>query len=391
MHSHPPAGLSRWLMLLIAFSTGIAVASNYYPQPLLHTIAEEFGLSYASAGSVVTTAQLSYAAGLILLVPLGDLYERRKLIVSMTLLAALGLTLSALSTSLPLLLLGTAMTGLFSVVAQVLLPFAATLAAPAERGRVIGTVMSGLLLGILLARTVAGGLSALGDWKTVYWLAAVMMVLTAAALACALPRHQESAGLSYPRLLASVALLFVTEPLFRLRTVLGGLSFALFAMLWTPLAFLLAAPPYEYSDAVIGLFGLAGAAGTLAANLAGRLADGGKTGLAISIGLIALVCSWVPLAFAESSLLALLGGVLLLDLAVQLCHVSNQNVVYKLRPEARNRINAGYMTGYFIGGSLGSLVSTALFEHYGWTGVCFAGTGLALVALLIWHRYRHHE
>lgn len=389
MQAQPAAGISRWLILLIAFATGIAVASNYYPQPLLHTIAEEFGLSYAKAGIVVTTAQLSYAAGLILLVPLGDMFERRGLIVSMTLLAALGLVLSALSTSLPLLLLGTAMTGLFSVVAQVLVPFAATLAAPAERGRVIGTVMSGLLLGILLARTVAGGLSAIGDWKTVYWLAAGLMVLTALALARALPRYRETAGLSYPRLLVSVAGLFRDEPLFRQRTLLGALSFALFAMLWTPLAFLLAAPPYEYSDAVIGLFGLAGAAGTLAANLAGRLADGGKVGLATRIGLIVLLLSWLPLAFAQSSLTALLAGVLLLDLAVQLCHVSNQNVVYKLRPEARNRLNAGYMTGYFIGGSLGSLSSAALFEQYGWTGVSVAGAGVALLALLVGHRHRH--
>jgi predicted MFS family arabinose efflux permease len=378
--------LSRWLILLMAVSTGIAVASNYYPQPLLHTIAQRFGLSFSTAGIIVTTAQLSYAAGLILLVPLGDLFERRRLIVSMTLVAACGLAVSALAPNLPLLLLGTAITGLFSVVAQVLVPFAATLAAPEERGKVVGTVMSGLLLGILLARTVAGALSSLGDWRTVYACAAVAMVLTALALWRALPRYRQSAGLSYPRLLASVGTLFVEEPVFRLRTVLGALGFSLFAMFWTPLAFLLAKPPYGFSDGVIGLFGLAGAAGALAASAAGRLADRGKGALATTIGLSVMTLAWLPLAFAQSSLLLLTLGVLLLDLAVQLSHVSNQNVVYKLRPEARNRLNAGYMMGYFLGGSCGSLASAALYQHFGWRGVCTAGICIGLLALAIWLR-----
>jgi len=382
VETHAP--LSRWQVLLMAFATGVAVASNYYAQPLLHTIAESLGISFARAGMLVTAAQLSYGLGVILLVPLGDMFERRRLIVVMSLLSAAGLVISALSQQFLWLVVGTALTGLFSVVAQVLVPFAATLARPEERGRVVGVMMSGLLLGILLARTVAGALSSLGDWRTVYWMAAGAMVLTTLALYRTLPRFHEHAGLGYFALLRSIGTLFAQEPVFRLRTLLGALSFAMFAIFWTPLAFLLAAEPYHYSDATIGLFGLVGAAGTLAAGIGGRLSDRGKAGLATTVALVLLAASWLPLGFSAHSLVALLVGVIVLDLAAQLLHVSNQNVVFALRPEARNRLNAGYITGYFVGGALGSLVSAQMYQRFGWTGVCLAGASVAAVALLAW-------
>ncbi|WP_455921519.1 MFS transporter [Pseudomonas putida] len=376
--------LSRALILLMSIATGLTVASNYYAQPLLHTIAGQLGLNTASAGSIVITAQLSYGAGLFLLVPLGDLLEQRRLIVGMTLLSAAGLLLSAFAANLPLLLLGTAITGLFSVVAQVLVPMAASLASPEHRGRVVGTLMSGLLLGILLARTAAGLVSSLAGWRAIYLLAALLLALCALALALSLPRRQQSAGLRYPQLLASVLTLFVEEPVLRLRALLGLLTFCLFGLFWTPLAFVLSAPPYGYSDAVIGLFGLAGAAGALAASAAGRLADRGKGGLATLIGLAALLAAWLPLAFAGQSLWALLLGVLVLDLAVQLVHVSNQNAVYALRPQARNRLNAGYITCYFIGGALGSTLGAQLYSRFGWVGIVCAGVLLSTLALMIW-------
>ncbi len=378
----PP--LSRALILLMAIATGLTVASNYYAQPLLHTIAAQLGLSTGSAGTIVITAQLSYGAGLFLLVPLGDLLEQRRLIVSMTLLSATGLLISAFAHSLPLLLLGTALTGLFSVVAQVLVPMAASLARPEHRGRVVGTLMSGLLLGILLARTAAGLASSLADWRAIYLLAAALLTLCAIALALSLPRRHQAVGLSYPQLLGSVLRLFVEEPVLRLRALLGLVSFCLFGLFWTPLAFLLAAPPYGYSDGVIGLFGLAGAAGALAASAAGRLADRGQGNLATLLGLGALLAAWLPLAFANQSLWALLAGVLILDLAVQLSHVSNQNAVYALRPEARNRLNAGYITCYFIGGALGSTLGTQLFARFAWPGIVTAGAAISLLALGMW-------
>ena len=382
MTSHAP--LSRALILLMATATGLAVASNYYAQPLLHSIAEHFGLSTASAGGIVIAAQLSYGAGLLLLAPLGDLFEQRRLIVTMIGISTLGLLISAFSPSLPWLLLGTTLTGLFSVVAQVLVPMAAGLSEPGERGRVVGTLMGGLLLGILLARTAAGFMATLGDWRSIYLLAAALMALSAIALARALPQRHQPAGLAYPALIGSVFRLFAEEPVLRLRSLLGAFSFCLFALFWTPLAFLLKAEPYHYSDGVIGLFGLAGAAGALAANWGGRLADKGKGAQGTTFGLAAQMLAWVPLAFAPSSLAALLIGVLLLDLAVQLVHVSNQNAVIALRPEARNRLNAGYITCYFIGGALGSLLGTQLFQAFGWTGIVVAGLGIGALALLLW-------
>lgn len=376
--------LGRALILLMATATGLAVASNYYAQPLLHSIAENFGLSTTAAGTIVIAAQLSYGAGLLLLAPLGDLFEQRRLIVTMVLIATAGLVISACAPNLPWLIFGTALTGLFSVVAQILVPMAAALSAPEQRGRAVGTLMSGLLLGILLARTAAGLMAELGGWRSIYVLAAVLMAITALALYRALPQHHSHAGLKYPALIGSVFRLFAEEPVLRLRSLLGLLSFSLFALFWTPLAFLLSSEPYHYSDAVIGLFGLAGAAGALAANWAGRLADRGRGALGTTVGLAALMLSWVPLAFAQSSLAALLLGVLLLDLAVQLVHVSNQNAVIVLRPEARTRLNAGYITCYFIGGALGSLLGTQLFEGYGWNGIVVAGLAIGALALLVW-------
>lgn len=381
--SSPPAMLTQTLVLLMATATGIAVAGNYYAQPLLHTIAAEFGLTQASAGSIVTTAQLSYGLGLILLVPLADILERRRLIFIMLLLASIGLIISGFAPSLPWILFGTALTGIGSVVAQVLVPFAATLSAPEQRGRVIGILMGGLLLGILLARVVAGGLSTLVDWRFVYWIAALAMFIVAIALTKALPRYRADSVMSYKQLLISVIVLFVEEPILRHRALLGLISFALFSMFWTPLSFLLSKPPYEYSDAVIGLFGLAGVAGVMAASWAGRFADAGKGKLGTRLGLLTLLLSWIPLYFGQASLFALLAGVLLLDLAVQLVHVSNQNVIYALRSEIRNRLNAGYMTCYFIGGALGSWLSVNLYQHFGWTGVCIGGAIIAGLGIII--------
>lgn len=365
----------------MSVATGLAVASNYYAQPLLHTIGQQFSISNAAAGTIVTTAQLSYAVGLMLLVPLGDMFERRSLIVLMNLLAAGGLLISAFSTSIAMLIIGTALTGMLSVVAQILVPFAATLAAPHERGKAVGTVMSGLLLGILLARTAAGALADVGSWRTVYWVAAILMLCMSAVLWRVLPRYQSPTAMSYPRLLGSILRMFVEEPLFRARSLIGGLLFAAFSMLWTPLTFLLAGPPYEYSNTTIGLFGLAGAAGAYAANRFGRLADRGLGNLATRVGLLLLLGSWGLMAFGQVSVVALLAGILVQDLAIQGVHVTNTSSIYRLRPEARSRLTAGYVTCYFIGGASGSLVSSWLYARFGWSAVVTAGAVLAALTL----------
>ncbi|MEW5016574.1 MFS transporter [Enterobacter hormaechei] len=384
-------GLSPALILLMSVATGLAVASNYYAQPLLDTIARAFDLSASSAGFIVTAAQLGYAAGLLFLVPLGDMFERRMLIVSMTLLAAGGMLITASSQSLTMMIIGTALTGLFSVVAQILVPLAATLASPEKRGKVVGTIMSGLLLGILLARTVAGLLASLGGWRTVCWVASVLMLIMALALWRGLPKVKQENHLNYPQLLASVFSLFTRDKLLRTRAILGCLTFANFSILWTSMAFLLAAPPFNYSEGVIGLFGLAGAAGALGARPAGGLADKGKSHMTTSAGLVLLLLSWAAIWYGHVSVLALIVGILVLDLTVQGVHITNQTVIYRMKPDARNRLTAGYMTSYFIGGAAGSLISASAWQHAGWTGVCAIGAIVAAINLLVWWRGYHRQ
>ncbi|MBF8179903.1 MFS transporter [Salmonella enterica] len=387
----PTHGLSPALIVLMSVATGLAVASNYYAQPLLDTIAHHFSLSASSAGFIVTAAQLGYAAGLLFLVPLGDMFERRTLIVSMTLLATGGMLITASSQSLSMMILGTALTGLFSVVAQILVPLAATLATPATRGKVVGTIMSGLLLGILLARTVAGLLANLGGWRTVFWVASALMALMAVALWRGLPKLKSDTHLNYPQLLGSVFSLFIHDKLLRTRALLGCLTFANFSILWTSMAFLLAAPPFGYSEGMIGLFGLAGAAGALGARPAGGFADKGKSHLTTTFGLLLLLLSWLAIWLGHTSVLALIIGILVLDLTVQGVHITNQTVIYRLHPGARNRLTAGYMTSYFIGGAAGSLISASAWQHAGWAGVCLSGVTVALLNLLVWWRGFHRQ
>lgn len=384
-------GLSPALIALMSAATGLAVASNYYAQPLLDTIANAYALSPNQAGFIVTAAQIGYAAGLLLLVPLGDMFERRGLIVFMTLLAAGGMLITASSTTLSMMILGTALTGLFSVVAQILVPLAATLATPAKRGKVVGTIMSGLLLGILLARTVAGLLASIGGWRTVYWVASVLMVLMAVALWRGLPKVKQENHLNYPQLLSSIFTLFAGNKLLRTRALLGCLSFANFSILWTSMAFLLASPPFNYSEGVIGLFGLAGAAGALGARPAGGLADKGKAHITTTVSLALLLLSWVAIALGQYSIVALIVGILVLDLTVQGVHITNQTVIYRIKPDARNRLTAGYMTSYFIGGAAGSLISASAWQHAGWTGVSIAGASFAALNLLVWWRGYHSQ
>lgn len=376
--------LSHWFVLLLSAATGVCVASNYYAQPLLHTISHDLAISSSSVGIVITIAQLSYALGLVLLVPLGDLVERRKLIVSMFFASMSGLIISATAQNITWLLIGTSVSGFFAVVAQMIIPFAASLASPSERGQVVGTIMSGLLLGILLAKTAAGICSDLGSWRTIYLVAAITLFIINLLLLKTLPRSPASFQMNYLRLLASTLGQFITYPRLILYAFLGALNFATFSILWTPIAFVLANKPYFFNDTVIGLFGLAGAAGALFAPYVGKLADKGKSNLVITLGFLLLIGSWLPLYFSKFSLILLIIGIVLLDLAVQTAHVTCMNQVYQLNQASRNRLNACYMVSYFIGGALGSFGSMHIFTLYNWSGVVMAGTCTALLALIIW-------
>ena len=377
-------GISRGLVLLLATACGTAAANLYYAQPLLHTLATTFGVSNGTAGLLITISQLGYVVGLAVLVPLGDLRERRGLISATMLVTAAALVLAAVAPAFAVLGAALAVVGVTSVVAQIVVPMSSSLAAEHERGSVVGTVMSGLLIGILLARTVSGLIAAAFGWRVVYWFAAAAMVILAATLRRALPRVPPTTDLSYGGLLRSVVALVREEPILRQRMMVGALTFGCFSTLWTSLAFLLSGAPYHYGNGVIGLFGLVGVVGALAASGAGRLADRGHNARVTTATLLIMFASWGVLALGKTSVVALIAGIALLDLGVQGAHISNQSAIYALRPEARSRLTTAYMMAYFLGGAALSAVSSALYGADGWSGICVLGAVTALLALVGW-------
>jgi predicted MFS family arabinose efflux permease len=375
--------LDRSLVLVMAVATGVAVASNYYAQPLLPVMRHDLHMSSTVAGLIVTVAQIGYAAGLLFLLPLGDLVERRTLVVTLSALSAVALVVLGLSPNGSVLLPAAFVVGALSVLAQVLVPFSASLAHEHERGQVVGLVMSGLLLGILLARTVAGALAQAGDWRVVYLVAAGLMAVQAVVLRLRLPEYREETRHNYVTLLRSVGQLLRDEPVLRLRSLYGFLSFGTFSVLWTSLAFLLH-DRYHLSTLVIGLFGLVGAAGALAATMTGRLSDRGHQHASTGAGAAMLAVSWLLLWAGRHHMSTLVLGIVLLDVGVQGVHISNQGAIYRLRPDARSRLTAAYMFLYFVGGAVGSAVSAALYSRHGWSGVSLAGEVFGGGALLVW-------
>ncbi|BCQ70084.1 MFS transporter [Pseudomonas sp. Eqa60] len=373
---HASPALSTKVVLLFAIACGLAVGNVYYAQPLLDAMAHTFDLAPATVGIVITLTQVGYGLGLLLLVPLGDLYNRRRLIVTQTLLSVLALLTVALAPSSAWLLLGMACIGLLAVVTQVLVAYAANLAPAEQRGRTVGMVTSGVVVGILLARTVAGTMADLAGWRSVYLLSAGLTLVVALALWKTLPtREQPKATQGYGQLLGSLLQLFREEKVLRDRAVLAMLIFAAGTVLWTPLVLPLSAPPLSLSHTEIGLFGLAGAAGALGAARAGHLADRGLAQWTSGLALGLMLLSWLPIAFTQSSLWALLFGVISFDLGLQAVHVTSQSLIYSVRPEAQSRLAAGYMLFYSLGSAAGSIAATATYAWAGWTGVCLLGPG----------------
>jgi predicted MFS family arabinose efflux permease len=373
-------GLSQALIILFAVSCGVSVANLYYAQPVLHDIARSFGTSSGTAGLVVTFAQIGYAAGLALLVPLGDLLTRRWLVPTVLLVTAAGLVVSAAAPDIGVLIAVGLVVGAGSVAAQILVPMAASLADEEHRGHVVGVVMSGLLLGILLARTVSGIVAEAASWRVVYVMAAGLTALLAVVLARRLPGEHQRPRIGYGTLLRSAARLLVTESLLRRRAFFGALGFAAFSVFWTTMAFLLAGSPYHYGDLTIGLFGLVGAGGALIANVAGRWADRGwtRTTTLVFAGLVAV--SFLPLWWGRHSLAMLIVGILLMDVGVQGLQVTNQSLIYRLAPDARSRVNSAYMVCYFAGGAIGSALGSSVYESHHWAGVCVLGGAIGVVA-----------
>ena len=381
------AGLSRGTVLLLAGTTGAAVANMYYAQPLLHTLGRAFAVGAGTTGLLVTISQAGFVLGLALLVPLGDLTERRRLIVAGMVALAVGEGVAAVAPSLAVFAAATLFVGVATFVAQVIVPMSSHLAAEHERGQVVGAVMSGLLIGILISRTLSGIVAELFGWRIVFATAAAVMVVLALVLRRALPRVAPTSDLSYGTALRSVLTLVTDEPLLRQRMLLGACAFGAFSVLWTSLAFLLSGvhgSHYHYSNAVIGLFGLAGVAGASAAQVVGRMADRDRGGTGTTITLLALLGSWLLLVVGARSVVVLILGIMVLDLGVQGTHIGNQSAIYRLDPAARSRITTAYMSAYFLGGIVCSAFTGALYAADGWGAVCALGAAVSLLALLAW-------
>ena len=379
-----PDRISRRLLLTLTVACGVVVANLYYAQPLLPEIGRSLHAGSTATSVVVVLTQLGYAAGLLFVVPLGDRWERRRFASVTLLITALALAAAAAAGSVAVLVAALLVVGVTSVIVQVLVPMAADLASDDERGRVVGSVMSGLLIGILASRTVAGLVGQAGGWRAIYVVAAVLMVGTAAVLRHELPVSRPQGSESYPQLMRSVGRLVGEEPVLRRRAMYGGLAFGSFSVLWTSIAFLLSHAPYDFNSAEIGLFGLVGIAGALCAGVAGRLVDRGRQRHATFVFLVATGVSFALMLVGAHHLSALILGVLVLDFGVQGAHVCNQSVVFKLRPDARSRLNTVYMTSYFLGGAAGSLLAATVYSAAGWPGVCALGALLPVVALGLW-------
>lgn len=379
----PSSSLTKSTVVIMAIASGLAVGSNYLIQPLIVDISRYFSLSPAFAGYFVTLSQIAYALGLIFIVPLSDLLNNRRCVAVLFVCTALSMFLASLAPKLSVLLLGLAGLGLFCVAAMILVPYAATLAAPEVRSKTVGNVMTGLLAGILLARTISGAIAQYFGWRAVFFIIGLTMLIMAFVLLKALPDSKPSAKQSYFSILLSVWKLQLHDKVLRTRSILGAINFGLFSIFWTSITLLLSHTPYHYSVGTIGLFGLLGACGVLGANLTGRLAKRSRWTFITLTCTFGHILAWGFLFLGSTHLWALIIGIILLDFLASAVHICNQTIIYRLEDAPRGRITAGYMTLYFIGGVIGSSLSAYAYGVGGWKTVCFYGAICACVMFLI--------
>ena len=391
-----PARLTR----LMAVACGVTAANQYFAQPLLDSIGSSLRVSHSGAALVVTASQAGFAIGLLVIVPSGDILRRRPLITWLLAVCVAALLGAATAPSLLVLVIFVALVSLTSVVVQLLVPYAATLADDATRAQVIGTLMAGMLTGILLSRTFAGVVAGFAGWRAVYATAAVFMALTAVMLRRALPDHGRQLAISYRQQLRGVLDIARAEPVLRWRSLIAACGFGSFACFWTTVTFLLSGPQYDFSQLEIGLFALVGAAGAITAMAGGRTLDKRPglrwpgTGAALAL----LAAAYLPIGLGgvgakpgSASLVLLIIGVLLMDACVQGAHVINQSVIYDLLPQARSRLTTVYITTMFAGGALGSALGAQAYEHWGWTGATLVAAAFPVLGLACWLASRRHE
>jgi predicted MFS family arabinose efflux permease len=369
--------------ILLAMVCAVAVATIYVAQPVLGEIGRDLGVPESDLGGIVAAGQVGYVVGLAVLVPLGDMWDRRRLIGVQLLLAAAGMLVAAFSRTPWMLLIGLAVTGLFAVVVQTTVAFAADLSTPAERGRTLGSVTSGVILGILGARVLAAVLADVWGWRSVYVGLTLLLLALSLFVVTMLPADHRRHRKTYHDVLASLGRLF-RDPLFLSRGLIAFFLFASFGTLWSGLALPLSAAPWQLTASQIGAFGVAGLVGALGATRAGRWADAGRADLVTGIALALLAASWIASAQAPWSLLLVIVGVIVLDFAVQAAHVSNQSLLTAAHPHRTSSVIGGYMIFYSLGSALGATATTTLYSVSGWTGSAALGAVFALGGLLTW-------
>ncbi|WP_408191366.1 MFS transporter [Paraburkholderia strydomiana] len=383
---HAEHAVTPALVLLLAMCCAMIVANVYYAQPLLDAIAADFGIQQAAVGGVITATQLGCAMSLLLLVPLGDLVNRKRLIGAQLILLAAALTMTGIAGSPLMLMIGMVGVGMLgTAMTQGLIAYAAALAHESERGRVVGAAQSGVVIGLLIARCFAGLVTDLLSWRSVYLISGLLTIVMLIVLRIALPAPRVNpVKMSYAELLRSMLTLLASERVLQVRGTIGLLMFAAFSSFWSALVLPLSAPPFAMSHTQIGAFGLVGAIGALAAARAGRLADRGLGQWTTGAALVCLLVSWIPIGFMQHSMLALIAGIVLLDMGGQAVHVINQSMIFRLRPEAQSRLVGCYMLFYSAGSGLGAATSTYVFARTGWAGVCALGFAFSMAAFLLW-------
>ncbi|MBN9295689.1 MAG: MFS transporter [Filimonas sp.] len=382
MENH--TSLRQWHVILMAVATGLIVANIYYCQPLIVLISKEFHVAESKAGAITFLTQFGYALGLLFFVPLGDMLEKKKQILFTTVLATVSLIFSAMAKSLLALQIASFLVGATSIVPQLILPLSAHLAQPEKRGKVIGTIMSGLLVGILLSRTLSGFVGSWLGWRGMFWIAAGIMAGLLILMYFAFPVSKPHFTGTYGSLMKSIVTLVKEQPILREASAINALSFAIFGMFWTTMVLHFSGSPFYFHSDRIGMFGLAAAAGALAAPLVGGSADKRNPRVPIGYGLVIILAGYVLFYLFAYKIIGIIVGIVAIDLGLQCVHVSNQTRIYALIPSARNRLNTVFMTFSFIGTSIGSALGLAVWAQWGWSGVCITGIIMLLGALGIY-------